>query len=109
MWFKAQVTTAEKWEIRTSLHNILTPFIWTLLAFSWTMVVQEVLSLVEWKYQLPEVAIVISIIYAVTMTMFWIAILIWGKRFLNTIVDSTVTDEAYIKSLEKEKKDTDFE
>jgi len=108
MWFKAQVTTEEKWEIRTSLHNILTPFIWTLLAFSWTMVVQEILNIFEDKYQLPEVAIIISIVYAVTMTIFWIAILIWWKRILNALVDLAVTDERYLAEKNK-KKDEDFE
>lgn len=108
MWFKAQVTTTEKEEVRWSLHNVLTPFIWTLLAFSWTMVVQEVLHLFQSEYKLPEVAIVISVFYAVTMTLFWVAILIYGKRILNKIVDFSVSDENYLKEQNKWK-DADFE
>lgn len=96
MWLKAQVTTSEKEEVRSSLHNVLTPFIWTLLAFSWTMVVQEILNIFETKYELPEVAIVISVFYAVTMTIFWVAILIYGKRSLNFIVDLAVSDEHFV-------------
>lgn len=105
MWLKPKVTAEEKWEIRSSLHNILTPFIWTLLAFSWTMVVNEILLLFTNKYELPEVAIIISLVYAVTMTIFGIGILIYGKRILNFIVDHSVS----VKEEEDWKKDKDFE
>ena len=90
---KQKLNKEEKQQFRSDMHWVMVAFIGTLLAFSWTMVVAEILDYIWDKQDLPMLAIIISLIYAWIITFFGIMILLSWNKAISLIVDKFTKDE----------------
>jgi len=107
---KPRVTVEEKNEIKSNLYTVFWSFLWTLLAFWWTTFINELLDLISVKYELPELALVTSLVYAIIITIFALTLMISIKRFLNFLVDMVVVEVDNLwNDIWKKKKEIDLD
>lgn len=95
MWIRPRVTAEDKKEINSIVFSSFAAFIWTLLAFWWSMVIWQILDLVSVKLESPWFSIVIALIYAIAITIFSVIFLVSIKwiitRFISLLL--VVEDE----------------
>lgn len=88
-----KVTKEEKQELLASIYWAFWSFIWTLLAFWWTGVINQIIEYIDVRLELHWFAIIISIIYALWITFFAIIFFIYIRRILSKVVSFLVKVE----------------
>ena len=107
MWIRPKVSVEDKKEINSIVFAAFASFIWTLLAFWWSMVIWQILDLVAVKLESPWFSIVIALVYAIFITIFAIIFLVSIKWIMTKFISLLLVVEE--KQDKKQEKKDEFE